>query len=212
MAAARGDIIVMTDADCVVPQEWIAKIIRPIVSEGELVVIGYEKDLTNNYWTKYVQQRDDDLFFRSADGQYINHLDTKNLAIQSSLARTFQFDRALGDLEDFDLFLRLKPHYRIRFLPDLRVGHHHAASAFVMVKRSFSRGFWMAKVCQKHRPQPAAIDEVKIENYSIKNFLLFPFWMAIQFVKRPINESWPLLLAELSWRSGIVWAIVSRID
>lgn len=43
--AAGGEIIAMTDADCVVPHDWLSELIKPIVLENETAVMGFEEDL-----------------------------------------------------------------------------------------------------------------------------------------------------------------------
>ena len=56
---ANGDVITMTDCDCIVPENWIASIIKPIIEDNELIVMGSEDNVVKNYWTKNIQEEND---------------------------------------------------------------------------------------------------------------------------------------------------------
>ena len=48
---AKGEIILMTDSDCYVPQNWIEKIILPISNNKAIAVQGaFQKPENKNYW------------------------------------------------------------------------------------------------------------------------------------------------------------------
>ena len=90
---ATGDIIVMTDVDCVVSKDWIKKLIAPIVMGNEAVVVGGQYDLINNYWTRNTQKMYEytSSFGGIRDG-YSNFTDTKNFAILTTLLKETLFD------------------------------------------------------------------------------------------------------------------------
>jgi len=50
---SQGDIILMTDSDCIVPKNWIEEMIEPIVKNGQTAVQGVKKAVKINYWTKH---------------------------------------------------------------------------------------------------------------------------------------------------------------
>lgn len=203
---ASGEIIAMTDADCVVPPSWIEELVRPILYEGENAVLGFEDDLIGNYWTRNIQKANRSFLEKSRKGEYVADIDTKNFAIKASLMKEMMFDPAIKNLEDAELAVRLRGVVKIRFLPSVVVGHRHKSSFLDVVKLNIDRAYWVAKISQKHKKCLHAIDTVMIKSFTLKNFILFPLWMLCQFVKRPIGEAFFVLVAEVSWRMGIVLA------
>ena len=84
---SKGEIILMTDSDCIVPSNWISEMIKPILYEEETIVMGHEYDLIGNTWTKFIQEANHILLKKNSNKNYINHLDTKNFAIKSEIAK-----------------------------------------------------------------------------------------------------------------------------
>lgn len=156
---ASGSILVMTDCDCVVPPDWIEFIIKPIIHEREIIVMGWEDDLIKNYWTRNIQRENKNHIEKHREGKYIKCLDTKNFAIRAKVAKKIMFSETLEALEDFDFALRARSHGKIRFLPDVRVGHYHKSTFFSWLKIAFLRGYWTKKVYLKYKNNPDFINE-----------------------------------------------------
>ncbi len=205
----KSSIIVMTDADCIVPEDWIGELTKPIIHEKESVVRGVERDLIKNYWSKNIQKSNWKFLKRNIKGKYINDIDTKNFAIRSSLIKKLMFDSNLETLEDFDLYLRLKKITKIRFKPSVRVGHNHKSSFASVTKIYFDRAYWTRRIYRKYKNSEIK-NEAMFENISFRKFLLFPFWMAFQFIKKPIGEAFFLLISETSWRIGLLCGIINK--
>lgn len=204
--AANGEIIAMTDADCLVPYFWLEKLIKPILHEKEDAVMGFEEDLIGNYWTRNIQKTNRDFLEKSRNGEYVADIDTKNFAIKASIIKEMMFDAAIKNLEDAELAVRLRGVLKIRFLPLLMVGHRHKSSFLDVVGLNIDRAYWATKIFQKHKKCSGEIDTVMMKNFSFKNFILFPIWILCQFVKRPIGEAFFVLVSEVSWRIGTIWA------
>ena len=111
----NGVIIAMTDSDCIVPQNWLQELTKPIRDENESAVVGSEKEFISIYWTKYIQKANSEFVKRTVNGRYLSHVDTKNFAIKSSIAKGLMFDANMKALEDFEFYLRLKKIAKIRF-------------------------------------------------------------------------------------------------
>ncbi len=205
---AKGVIIAMTDSDCIVSKNWIRELIKPIINENEKGVIGFETDLIKNYWTRNIQKAQWKLIKENLKGRYVSHLDTKNFAIKAELMKKLMFDSGLKSEEDFELYLKLKKIAKIRFNPLVKVKHNHKSSFIAVVKMNFDRGYWTKKVYEKHKCDDEIKKELMLESMSFKNFLTFPFWMILQFVTKPIGEAYFLLVSEVLWRLGIIWAII----
>lgn len=208
--AAKYEIIAMTDMDCVVPDNWLFELTKPIIFENEIAVVGFEEDLIKNYWTKNIQTANWRYITHNLNGEYVSHVDTKNFAIRASLIKKIMFDPELGNLEDFDFFLRLRKITDIRFLPSLRVGHNHKNSPVKTTMINFHRGYWATRVFKKYKSRDLK-DCPMTESISAKSFILFPFWVMSAFTKRPLGEAFFLLVWETAWRAGIIWALISAL-
>jgi len=205
---SKGDIIAMTDSDCVVPRNWLEELTKPLRKENEEVVMGFEENLIDNYWGRNIRLANHNFIKKVLHGRYIGHIDTKNFAIKSILIRKLMFDSALMALEDFDLYLRLKKVANIRFIPSLKVKHNYKDSFNHFFKSCFNRGYWAYRIYQKHKKDKDIRKEPMVESISIINFLLFPFWIVLQFIKRSIGESLFVFASEVSWRAGLVCGLI----
>lgn len=141
------------------------------------------------------------------NGKYINHIDTKNFAIKTPVLKKIMFDPNLENFEDLDLYLRLKEIIKIKFIPSLVVGHHHINSFIETVRLYFDRGYWTKIIYAKYKTKDNINKDPMFESISFKNFLTFPLWICYQFLRKPNKESVFLLISELSWRAGILWAL-----
>jgi len=207
---AQGDILVFTDADCVCPHRWIEEITSPIRLEGEDAVVGFEEDLLKNYWTKNIQKIDELYMQRFSAGKYTRIFDSKNSAVTAKLMRSLMFDPTINITDDLGLAIRIAMKNKIRYLPDVKVGHFHRSTLKSTVNTYFTRAFWSAQVYRKHKKEYSAWNDILFENMSLKKWLVFPFWTLFQFIKSPLGEAYFILVSELSWRVGLLWSMIKR--
>src|SRR3989338_8668397 len=78
LRVARGEIIAMTDADCIVPTDWLKRLTEPVIQDQAQAVMGFFEPAVKNFWAKNIQENDLLFFRRNLDGEFINTLDTKN--------------------------------------------------------------------------------------------------------------------------------------
>jgi glycosyltransferase involved in cell wall biosynthesis len=207
---AQGDIFVFTDADCICPDKWIEEITWPIRFEMEDAVVGFEEDLVKNYWTENIQKRDEIYMQRCSDGKYIRTFDGKNAAIRAKLMKELMFDPNINWTEGLGLALRITMRTKIRYLPSVRVGHFHRSSLKGTIRTYFVRAFWSYRIYRKYKKGNYVRKYIMFESVHPKNWLLFPFWVLFNFIKKPINEAYFILVAELSWRAGLLWSMIKR--
>lgn len=213
--AARGGVIAMTDADCVVEKDWLRLLTDPILKQEAFAASGFEKDATGNYWSE-MRQADDWRFVepKIKDG-YIDHLDTKNFAIRADILKKLKFNDKLVACEDWDLFIRLKLEgIKIRFISDLLVAHYHDASIRELVKTQFVQGKNASMVLSSYHHDA---DFLKVFGpgesanfFSLRNFLLFIPWAIWQFIFHPSSAAYRVL-ADLSWKAGVISFKLSQI-
>ena len=206
IALASGEIIAMTDADCLVPSGWLSSLTKPICEEGELVVFGFEKDAVLNYWSKIRQAEDWRSINMALEGNYANRLDTKNFAAEALLLKKFAFHSQLLTNEDWDLFIRLKlAGIKVRFLPELLVSHYHDASFRELVATQFLRGKTAALTIGFYRDnsefKKMFKNDENIKSFRLRNFIFFIPWVLAKLIFSPFQAPY-LIVADLAWKIG----------
>lgn len=198
-----GDIILMTDSDCIVSQHWIESLIAPIINEDENIVMGSQYDIVKNFWTRLIQQQQQSHMQHYRMGKYIAFLDTKNVAITTMLAKKIMFNAAIKNSEDFEFLLRIRDKYKIRFLPDCKVGHHHSMSLSAWIGNTFEKGYWTRKVFNKH----TALMHHELMFESLRKGDTYRFFRNAlhDFMYKPFSEAFFIFITGLSWRSGMLW-------
>jgi len=71
---AKGNIVLMTDSDCIVPNDWIRHMIKPIINEGYDAVQGFESSATKDFWSRHQQLRSEEKFRNFANPKKIDLL------------------------------------------------------------------------------------------------------------------------------------------
>ena len=194
LKAVRGDVVAMTDADCLVPDNWLGALTEKIINGEELAVMGFESDAVGNYWTKMRQLEDEINLFKKVKNGFISHLDTKNFACEAKLLKKIGFDENFKSCEDLDLFFNFqKIGIKIKFLPDLRVAHFHDVSAKEVFKTERNRAFSSAAIFKKH----------KLSEFNKMDFISFPFWAIWQIIKSPYRAPYRIL-SDFAWKIGLI--------
>jgi glycosyltransferase involved in cell wall biosynthesis len=168
---ASGNIIAMTDVDCVVPTHWIRVLTQPIIDENELMVGGGQHDISDTYWSRHMQQMGD-LFLRTAisDDGYVFFCDTKNFAVDTVFMKHMRFDSRFKALENVEFDHRIRPIARVKFLQDHKVGHKNVDSMLAVWKLWYARAYWYAQIYHKFKG--------KVDKNGV---LIFPILSPIRF-------------------------------
>ena len=149
---ATGDIIVMTDVDCVVSAEWVRLLTQPIREGREVVTLGGQYDTAHTYWSRNMQKLYEfGLRTHISSDNYATFTDTKNFASDAKLLKSVQFDPRFIALEDVDLEFRLRTKARFKYLPDVKVGHAHQSTLYAVMKLAYERSYWFAQVYHKFK-------------------------------------------------------------
>ncbi|MBN1871837.1 MAG: glycosyltransferase [Candidatus Omnitrophica bacterium] len=140
---SSGDIILMTDTDCIVPKNWVEEIIKPITEHNEIAVQGLKKPLNPNYWTERSSKEELNLaIMRMRDGK-IGFLDTANFAIKSNILKKIGYtNKDMVSGNDMELMARLLiNNYKLKF-SEITVLHRYDDTACKVFKKVLTRGIW----------------------------------------------------------------------
>lgn len=212
---ASGEIIAMTDVDCVVLSDWLTQLTELIIDKKELAVSGFESDATGNYWSK-MRQVDDWRFIQTKiNNNYTTHLDTKNFAIRADILKRLKFNSDLVACEDWDFFIRFKLEGgKVYFLPNLLVAHYHDASARALISTQFVQGWSATAIIHKYRDNQKFLEvfgrEANANFFKFRNFLLFIPWAIWQFIYHPVSAPFRVL-SDLSWKIGVLTFELKKI-
>lgn len=212
---AASEIIAMTDVDCIVPVNWLKEISSPIINKQAKVVMGFEKDAVGNYFSR-IRQEEDWLYIKSKiKGNFIDHLDTKNFAIETKLIKKLKFDSTLSAYEDWDLFIRLKnKNIKIFFLPKLLVSHYHNSNVSEIYNTQKERGENLARAINKYKNNLKFNDIISDESgksIKLRNFLFFLPWAVWQLISNPRKAPYKII-SDFSWKIGIIAYLLSKIS
>ncbi len=137
---ATGDIILMTDADCIIPPTWIAELIEPF-THGAIAVQGITVPYKLNYWTHQLQIEKERIVKERIQDKKAGLLDTANFAIRKNVLEHVGFSNpAVWGANDLELEIRMrKKGYDIHY-KRVEVQHHHVHTTKQVAKKFFERG------------------------------------------------------------------------
>jgi len=152
--AARGDIILFTDADCRPEPDWLDQMVQPFrdprVTGAKGVYLTDQRDA----WARLAQTEFEERYELLNTCQDIDFVDTYSGAYRrGDLVAVKGFDTAFprADNEDVDLAFRIKKRRgRFAFVPEAKVWHHHREGMWPYIKLKFWRGYWRMQVYRRH--------------------------------------------------------------
>lgn len=152
IAAAQGDIICLTDADCAPREDWIEQISQPLRDNSDVIgskgtYLTKQKSLT----ARFVQVEYEDKYDLLLPQENIDFIDTYSAAYRRDvLLANDGFDEKFPYLEDQELSFRLAARgYLMRFQPNAVVYHFHRDTVWKYFRTKFVIGYWKAQVVRR---------------------------------------------------------------
>ncbi|MFA6898208.1 MAG: glycosyltransferase, partial [Candidatus Paceibacterota bacterium] len=149
---AKGEVILMTDSDCVAPKGWVRAMAGPILAKEAVAVQGGEIGLKQNFWSRQADLRAEERFEAFKRGDRMVMVDTKNFAIGRQFLEKLGFSsRSFARGNDTDLAIRLLKKEIIPVIKnDIRVAHEHCDNFLAVARKYFWGGFWCQKITTAH--------------------------------------------------------------
>ena len=149
--SARGEIIALTDADCVVERAWLSNLVAPLTEESIGIVGG--KILAKRPCNPIEEFGESIHNHEDAINVYEPpHVITMNWASRVSVLRENLFDEKFLRSQDVDLSYRiLQRGYRFVFAPAAVVYHRNEKTFSGLFKEGFTHGFHSVQVIKKHK-------------------------------------------------------------
>jgi len=189
--AARGELVVFTDADCIPDPRFLAEICRPLLADPALAAVkGAYRTAQRSLAARFAQAEFEERYRMMARLETIDFVDTYAAAFRRSVlleAGGFDPSFPVPNNEDVDLSWRLAAAgHRMAFTPGAVVTHRHRPGLAGYFTLKVRRGFWRMKVYRRY-PDKAAGDsytpltmKVQLAAMAILPVLLafWPLWPA----------------------------------
>ena len=151
--AAKGEIIVFTDSDCIAEPDWIEKLLAGFTSD-DVVGVGGSYDIANDS-SLLAQMIHEEIMVRHKQfKEEVDYLGSFNVAYRkNAFDAVGGFDEAfrIASGEDNDLAYRLHDKGgHLHFAANAKVAHYHPTKLFPYLRTQFRHGFWRMKLYAKH--------------------------------------------------------------
>ncbi|SFW79285.1 mycofactocin biosynthesis glycosyltransferase MftF [Amycolatopsis australiensis] len=157
LAHVSTDLVAFVDSDCVAPGPWAQRLAAhfadPLLAAVAPRVRALAPDTAAGKYTRAASSLDlGDRPARVAPGTRTSYVPTAALVVRrSAVTAAGAFDPRLRVGEDVDLVWRLHAAgRRVRYAPDVHVGHHEPATWRGLLARRFRYGTSAAPLAQRH--------------------------------------------------------------
>jgi cellulose synthase/poly-beta-1,6-N-acetylglucosamine synthase-like glycosyltransferase len=154
VGAARGEIVLFTDADCVPDREWIEEMVRPFTDPEVVGVKGAYLTRQEEVVARFVQREYEERYERMARRRFIDFIDTYSAGYRREVFLAqggFDAGYPNASVEDQELSFRLAERgYKMVFNPRAAVYHQHPGGVTAYFKRKLNIGYWKVRVLQSH--------------------------------------------------------------
>ena len=152
--AARGELLLFTDADCAPVADWVERLVETLDSNGVAAARGITTSLQPEPAARFAQLEYDEKYRQLARHENVEMVATYSAAYRRDAFWRFGgFDEAFhgATSEDQELSFRLaEAGLRIAFVPRAAVRHHHHTSLRAYVRRKFWIGYAKARIGRHH--------------------------------------------------------------
>ncbi len=153
-AAAQGDILLFTDADCIPAPNWIENMSAPFNNPQVAGVKGVYQTEQPNLIPRFVQMEYQDKYDRMQNLPAIDFVDTYSAGYRRSVfLQTGGFDTTFpgASVEDQEFSFRVAAAgHQLVFAPQAVVSHRHDISFSEYARRKFFIGYWKNLVLRRH--------------------------------------------------------------
>jgi lipopolysaccharide/colanic/teichoic acid biosynthesis glycosyltransferase/GT2 family glycosyltransferase len=153
-AAAQGELLLFTDADCAPVPGWISALVAPFSDPSVAGAKGAYLTRQRGVVPRFTQLEYQERYDRMAGRETIDFIDTYSAAYRREVfLANSGFDSVFptASVEDQELSFRLaEKGYRLVFVPDGLVYHRHNPTVRAYVRRKFYIGYWKALIARWH--------------------------------------------------------------
>jgi glycosyltransferase involved in cell wall biosynthesis len=157
--AAKGSIVLFTDADCIADYNWIAEMVKPFEDEKVVGVQGRYRTRQKGVIPVFTQLEIEQRYERMAAASDVDFIGSYAAAYRKSIFIKLKgFDESFRSAsgEDPELSFRMaKAGHKMVFNPDAIVYHTHQRSLASYLRTRYKRGYWGRLLYKKHPDKKA---------------------------------------------------------
>lgn len=202
--AARGEILLFTDADCEPTPDWLARLTTAFGQAQVSGAKGAYRTRQLGLIARFVQQEYQDKYDRLLTQAQIDFVDTYSAAYRRAIFLEYGgFDVSFpaASVEDQEFSFRLAEHgHRLIFVPDAIVYHRHDATLRDYARRKYGIGYWKARLLKRH-PGKAVRDSHTPQMLKVQMMLLAA---ALVTIPMALLNSIGLLIAIGLWAAFFI--------
>lgn len=152
IAAAQGELLLFTDADCIPCADWVAEMVKPFADQDIAGGKGVYHTKQRALVARFVQLEYESRYARMQGRRYIDFIDTYAAVYRREvLAQVGGFDPRVRFVEDQELSFRAaRAGYHMVFIPTAVVYHLHPETLRRYLLRKARIGYWKAWVVRHH--------------------------------------------------------------
>ncbi len=151
--AARGEIILFTDADCVACETFVEQMINPLADPAVVGVKGAYRTHQKRMWARFAQIEFEERYAKLAKTEFIDFVDSHAAAFRKDVfleVGGFDPHFPVANNEDVDLSYKIaRLGYPMIFNQEAIVYHTHPDSAAQYLKLKFLRAYWRMLVYRR---------------------------------------------------------------
>jgi glycosyltransferase involved in cell wall biosynthesis len=218
IAAASGEIIALTDSDCIPSPKWVEKFVN-ILEKGKIKIVGGKIPHNKHaFMAKAIGISDFGGFQENYKKNNVTCIPTCNLAAKKEIFEKFQFDsnlRSAGDrLFSWNL---IETGYKLYYQPSVEVAHEPSLkfSSFLRRKYVYGKDFVLirqmldslpwAKLIKFHIPGLIIISGAR---FLLDLYRMFKYWKIYEIKS---YEAIPLVIIFFIGRLVFLWGCSSQI-
>jgi glycosyltransferase involved in cell wall biosynthesis len=158
-AAARGEIVLYLDADCVADPGWAAALSEPLFANPSLAAtVGRYESRQDSRVARFVQLELELRYDRMLSFGRIDFLNSGCCGFRRDVLERHPFDESYQRLEDVELSFRLSADgSTIQFAPDAWAYHRHPTRLDALIRRKFNYARYAPRLYRRY-PRRAAAD------------------------------------------------------
>lgn len=152
--AARGDILLFTDADCTPFPDWVECMTATFTELGVVGAKGVYRTRQRDLVARFVQAEYEDKYDRMRTLETIDFVDTYSAGYRRDVfLASGGFDTCFptASVEDQEFsFALAETGHRLVFVPNAQVFHIHDRTLAEYARRKFWIGYWKVRVMREH--------------------------------------------------------------
>ncbi|MDO8647809.1 MAG: glycosyltransferase [Candidatus Diapherotrites archaeon] len=156
---AKAPVIIFTDSDCLLDENWLEEMILPFKNLKVAGVQGKYNSSQKELMARFVQREIEERYEQMKKTEFIDFMGSYSAAFRKKDFLAFNgFDESfpMASGEDTDLSFRMSSKgLRFKFAEKAIVWHQHPKSFLKYLKTKFFRAFWRVKLYNKNRSKIA---------------------------------------------------------